>query len=119
MTNETDAASAPSIDDLLGRLFDRMSDADAEHEIHAALIANADQIREIALACKSTNLFGRFAKQFDEFKVEFESQVEPADRLIGSWAWLSDRIANSPTKAHMLASVRLCLPLVALYLPVH
>lgn len=48
---------------------------------------------------------------------------DDADRrpltFTGSWAWLSDRIANSPTKAHMLASVRMCLPLVALYLPVH
>lgn len=115
---ETNSDSGPDINALMGDLIERLSAADTEPEIEAALISSADLVRDIAKACESTRLYQRSGEAYAAFMAEFESAVAPAERLIRSWAWLTDRIANSPTRAHMHGSVRLCMPLVARYLPV-
>lgn len=106
-----------TIDDMVEQLLDHMDDAETQEEITAALIDQAETIRAISKACESSPLFERSAKQYVEFKENLESNTAPEDRLFQSWLWMLDRLANAPSRLHFKGSMRLCLPLVATYLP--
>lgn len=106
-----------SIEDMVEQLLDHMDDAETQEEITAALIDQAETIRAISKACESSSLFERSAKQYVEFKENLESNTAPEDRLFQSWLWLLNRLANAPSRLHFRSAMRLCMPLVAAYLP--
>lgn len=113
----TEQAEATDIDGLVEALFEQMGDAETDEAVHAALVAQAEKIRIISHACENTGLFARSASKFEEFKVELESTTEPDKLLVHAWQWFLNRIVEAPTRLHMIGAVRLCLPLVAHYLP--
>lgn len=108
---------ATDIDGMVKALFEHFGDAETDDAVHAVLIAQAEQIRVIAKACESTGLFAHSAGKFEKFKADLDSSTEPEKRLVEAWKWLLNRIVEAPTRFHMIGAVRLCLPLVARYLP--
>ncbi|MDH1403732.1 hypothetical protein [Pseudomonas sp. GD03730] len=116
----TEQANAPDIDDQVRKLFAALEGLpdDVSHEaLNAALLAQADLIRSISQACEQTGLYERSKAKVDEFAIELTDKLETDRHLVHAWLWLLDRIACAPTHFHAVASVRLCMPLVARYLP--
>lgn len=110
------------IESLMKTLFDRIDARSDESDgsvaaMQAILLNEADLIREIAAACEKTGIYTKSKARSAEFKAGLEASTEPADRLMKSWGWLLDRITEAPTAMHRIGSVRLCMPLVAAYLP--
>ncbi|MEW4396961.1 hypothetical protein ABZR34_31200 [Pseudomonas paraeruginosa] len=107
------------------RLIDRMMEillSEMEKEgsdLHAALVDNSENIRALAEICQQTGVFKRGQAAFAEFKKHLEESTPSEHRLVESWSWLLGRIVNAPTTLHMHGAVRLCVPLVALYLPLN
>lgn len=110
-------AESVNIDALMQVLFEQMGDAETDEAMESALIAQSENIRIISRACEDTGLFAQSAGKFAEFKAELELSTVPDKRLIKAWHWLLNRIVKAPTRLHMAGSVRLCMPLVAHYLP--
>lgn len=113
----TEQSADPSIEQMIDDLFEQIGEADTDEAIQAALTSQADKIRVISQACQSSGLFAMSAPRFADFKADFEATTAPEDYLVQSWLWLLDRIANAPTRLHITSAVRLCLPLMASYLP--
>jgi hypothetical protein len=106
------------IDAMAEQVFLGMEDAESNEDIHAALVAQADTIRLIAKACELTRVFVRAEAQFEAAKVEFEADTEPSFRLVSSWLGFLSKFVDAPTQLHRVTTIRLCMPLVACYLPV-
>lgn len=103
------------IDRMMVDLLSTMDRSDTD--MRSALIEKSQDIRGLADICRQTVIFERSQAKFAEFKQELEVSTPSELRLVKSWTWLLDRIANSPTTLHMRGAVRLCVPLVAFYLP--
>lgn len=110
-------ADATDIDALVNALLDDMGDAESDDDLQVALVAHAEKIRTISKACEDTGLFSKSVSQFEDFKAELESTTVPDKRLVKAWIWFLNRIVEAPTRLHMMGAVRLCVPLVACYLP--
>lgn len=113
-------APAPDIEDQVSELFTAMEglpDDVSNEALNAALLAQAGLIRSIAQACENTKLFERSKAKVDEFAIELTAKLEQDRHLVTAWLWFLDRVANAPTYLHIISSVRLCMPLVAHYLP--
>ncbi|BAW27501.1 hypothetical protein [Pseudomonas putida] len=118
--SNTAPAQAPDIEDQVGELFDALEGLpeDVTNEaLHAALLAQSDKIRAIADACERTRIYLRAKGQVDEFAGEIEATQPPEGRLVAAWLWLLGRMAGAPTFFHTIGAVRLCMPLVARFLP--
>jgi len=114
----TEQANAPGIDDQVRDLFASMDGLPDDHQaLNDALLAQAGLIRSISQACEQTGLYERSKAKVDEFAIELTDKLEADRHLVHAWLWLLDRIACAPTHFHAVASVRLCMPLVARYLP--
>lgn len=113
----TEQAETIDIDGLVQTLLEQMEETETDEAVHAALLVQAEKIRIISQACENTGLFARSASKFEEFKAELESTTEPDRRLLQAWQWFLNRMVESPTRLHMIGAVRLCVPLVACYLP--
>lgn len=111
------APATPSIDSLMADLMDATEAFDCEDSLKQALIEQAEKIRAIANACEKTEIFSLGVKQTQEFKAVLEAEIQPEQRLQKSWLWVLDRIVSAPTALHMRGAVRLCMPIVASYLP--
>jgi hypothetical protein len=114
-TNELQQDESRLIDRMMGDLLSAMDQDDADMRL--MLIEYRDDIQALAEICRQTGVFERSKASFEEFKLHLEESTPPEERLAKSWVWLLDRIVNSPTTLHMRGAVRLCVPLVALYLP--
>lgn len=108
---------AIDIDAMVEALFEQFGDDESDSAVHAVLIAQAEQIRVIARACESTGLFACSIGKFEAYQAGFESSTKPDERLVKAWQWFLIRVVDAPTRFHMIGAVRLCLPLVARYLP--
>lgn len=118
--NAIDPAEVPGIEDQVGELFDAMEglpDDVSNEALNTALLAQSDKIRAIAQACMRTRVYDRAKAKVDEFAGEIEATQPPDGRLVAAWVWLLDRMAGAPTYFHTLSSIRLCMPLVARFLP--
>jgi len=114
----TDAPiTAVAADELLEGLFNKLDSVDNDAEALPLLIAEAATIRSIARAYRATPLFQRAADQYALIKSDIERDVAPESRLLHAWQWLMDRMSSAPSGIHMVGAIRLCLPLVADYLP--
>lgn len=111
------APAAPDADKLMEDLFSKLEGLESDADAVPILIANADTLRTIAAAYRETGLFKRASDQYAEFKAAIESDTPPEGRLLHAWQWLLNRLAGAPTSYHVVAVIRLCLPLVADYLP--
>ena len=105
------------IDAQVSLLLERLDNTETDAELLAGLCAQAPLVREVAAACRQTAAFTRSAVQFASFQVELEADHAADERLLAAWLHFLDRIISAPTRLHMIGSVRLCLPLVAHYLP--
>ena len=105
------------IDQRMADLLDAMDGAETDGELRDRLMRHAEQVRDLSDACEKTGLFNRSAELVATFKTQLEAQTPPDQRLVKSWHWLLSRIVYAPTNLHMRSAVRLCLPLVAAYLP--
>lgn len=110
-------SAAVDIDALVALLLDRLDNTETDAQLLAGLCAQAPLVRQIAAACQQTAVFTRSAAQLAAFQVELEADHAAADRLLAAWLHFLERIVNAPTHLHMVGTVRLCLPLVAQYLP--
>lgn len=115
IANEHQEDEPRLIDRIMSDLLSAMDRDDSD--IRPTLIKNSDDIRTLAEICRQTGVFEHSQAKFAEFKQHLEESTPPEERLVKSWAWLLDRIVHSPTTLHMRGAVRLCVPLVALYLP--
>lgn len=116
--SNTGQAKAPGIDDQVRELFAAMEGVPDENQAqNDALLAQAGLIRSIATACEQTGLYENSKAKVDEFAIELTEKLETDRHLVHAWLWLLDRIACAPTHFHAVASVRLCMPIVARYLP--
>ena len=113
----SDDPLAADIDAQMAAILDALDGADTIEALMAGLLVQAARIRSLSEACQQTGLFDHAQTQFADFKSELEASTTPAQRLPTSWLWLLDRIVAAPTRIHMRGAVRLCLPLVASYLP--
>lgn len=114
------SATTPSVEDadrLLEKLFGKLEGVERDAEALPILVAEAQTIRTIAAAYRTTELFQRASDKRAEFKARIEADTPPEGRLLEAWQWLLDRMTNAPTGLHMVAAIRLCLPMVADYLP--
>ena len=115
---EWDAAiGRKSIDDQFIELMDALDGCDSPEAISQRLAELQGMIREIAAACRQTVLFNRAQDEFESTKADIELRPVEGDSLYTAWYLLMDRIARSPTRFHMRSSVRILLPLVAVFLP--
>ncbi|MEL0169826.1 MAG: hypothetical protein VW877_17035 [Pseudomonadaceae bacterium] len=110
------------IDGLVNDLFDRIDASldesdDSPAAMEAILINQASLIQEIARACERTELYNKSLERAAAFKGELEAKSSPDKRLITAWGWLLNRVTEAPTSIHRRGSIRLCMPLVAAYLP--
>jgi|TARA_R110000751_G_scaffold63769_1_gene131441 hypothetical protein len=117
----TAAAKEIDIEELMIKLLDRTAtcpdDDGSESIMRAALLDQADLIREIGQACEKTVIYQSGIDRFTEHKSEFDACHEPCDRLLNAWRLALHRVVYAPTQLHRKAAVRLCMPLVACYLP--
>lgn len=114
MINSTEGVD---IDAMAEALFDIVAVAVTDDAVHSVLVAQSEKIRIIAKACEGTEMFSKSAAKFEAFKASIEENTEPDKRLVSCWMWLMNLIIEAPTGFHMRVSVRLCMPLVAMYLP--
>ncbi|EKY4114505.1 TPA: hypothetical protein SIA34_004736 [Pseudomonas aeruginosa] len=115
---EWDAAiGRKSIDDQFIELMDALDGYDSPEAISQRLTELQGMIRDIAAACRQTVLFNRAQDEFESTKADIELRPEDGGSLYAAWYLLMDRIARSPTRFHMRSSVRILLPLVAVFLP--
>jgi hypothetical protein len=105
------------IDEQVTQLFEALGDIEGDAAMVPALLVHADRLRALAAACEQTELFRQSAEQYAAFQIQIEVDHEPADRLYATWVHFLDRALEAPTDLHRLAAVRICLPLVAHYLP--
>lgn len=110
-------AGAVDIDGMVNTLLDRLDNTGTDAQLLERLSAEAPLLREIAAACEQTSLFRRASDQFAAFKAELEGEFAAEDRLLESWLHFLETVIQAPTTLHRLGAVRLCLPLVAIYLP--
>ena len=106
------------IDAMVEQVFHGTEDAETNDDFHAALVIQADKIRLIAKACELTRVFVRAQAQLESAKMEFEAVTEPELRLVSAWLDFLTKFVDAPTQLHRVTTIRLCLPLVARYLPV-
>jgi hypothetical protein len=106
------------IDAMVEQVFLGVEDAETNEEIHAGLVAQADTIRIIAKACELTSVFTRAEAKFEASKADFESVTEPSQRLANAWLEFLVKFVDAPTQLHRVTTIRLCMPLVARYLPI-
>lgn len=115
---EWDAAvGRKSIDDQFVELMDALDGYDTPAAINQRLEELQGTVRDIASACRQTVLFSRAQAEFESAKADIELRPMEGGRLFTAWYLLMDRIARSPTRFHMRSSVRILLPLVAVFLP--
>src|SRR3990167_1214124 len=114
-TNDPQQDESRLIDRMMTDLLSAMDQDNSD--MRSTLIQNGDDIRALAETCRQTGVFEHSHAKFAEFKQHLEDSTPPEERLVKSWTWLLDRIVHSPTTLHMRGAVRLCVPLVALYLP--
>lgn len=105
------------IDAQVNVLLDRLDNTETDAQLLDGLRAQAPLLRQIAAACEQTLAFRRSAEQVAAFRAALEADHAPDERLLGAWLHFLDRIVSAPTRLHMIGVVRLCLPLVAYYLP--
>lgn len=105
------------IDAQVGLLLERLDNTETDAQLLAGLCAQAPLVRQVAAACEQTDLFTRSAAQFAAFQVELEAEHAADERLLAAWLHFLDRLISAPTRLHLIGAVRLCLPLVAHYLP--
>lgn len=105
------------IDAQVSLLLERLDNTETDAQLLAGLCAQAPLVRQVAAACQQTAAFTRSAAQFAAFQVELEADHAADERLLAAWLHFLDRIVSAPTRLHMIGAVRLCLPLVAQYLP--
>lgn len=110
-------SAAVDIDAQVSLLLERLDNTATDADLLAGLCAQAPLVREVAAACRQTAAFTRSAAQFAAFQVELEAEHAADERLLAAWLHFLDRLISAPTRLHMIGSVRLCLPLVAHYLP--
>lgn len=110
-------ATPVDIDAQVELLLDRLDGTETDAELVAKLCTQAPLVREIATACEQTTLFRSATASYAEFKAGLEKDSSPEDRLLAAWLHFLERMIDAPTRFHIVAAVRLCLPLVALYLP--
>ena len=114
-TNDPQQDESRLIDRMMTDLLSAMDQDNSD--MRSTLIQNGDDIRALAEICRQTGVFEHSHAKFAEFKQHLEDSTPPEERLVKSWTWLLDRIVHSPTTLNMRGAVRLCVPLVALYLP--
>lgn len=119
MQDQTSAEpeAQPTLESQVEKLLDQVDGASNTVEMIQALVASSDLIRSIAAACESTKLFRDAKPKFDAFAAELEADSTPDERLPLAWGHFLDTVANAPTRYHLMATVRICMPLVARYLP--
>ncbi|WP_178117757.1 hypothetical protein [Pseudomonas sp. R5(2019)] len=105
------------IDRRMADLLDALDGVETDGEVRDRLMSHAELVRDLSDSCEKTGLFNRSAELIATFKTELEAQTPPDQRLVKSWHWLLSRIVYAPTNLHRRSAVRLCLPLVAAYLP--
>lgn len=111
------SAAGFEIDAQVNVLLDRLDHTGTNAQLLDGLRGQAPLLRQIAAACEQTPAYRRSAAQVAAFRVALEADHAPDERLLGAWLHFLDRIVHAPTRLHMISAVRLCLPLVALYLP--
>lgn len=114
MQNKADKVD---IDELTGQLFEKMEDFDHDFLMCDGLSQNAALIREIAGACEKTSIFTSAHEKFERFRIEFEGDYAPEDRLKAAWLHLLQNLAGTNNSILMKGAIRLNMPLVSLYLP--
>jgi hypothetical protein len=105
------------IDAQVSLLLERLDNTETDAQLLAGLCAQAPLVRQIATACIQTPAYVGSAAQVAAFQVELEADHTEDERLLAAWLHFLDRIISAPTRLHMIGAVRLCLPLVAQYLP--
>jgi hypothetical protein len=110
-------SAAVDIDARVIELFEALGEIEDDAAMVPALLAQAERLRALGAACERTQVFQRSAAQVAAFQVALEAEHAPEDRLLAAWLHFLDRAAEAPTNLHRLGTVRLCLPLVARYLP--
>lgn len=108
------------IEDMASALFNAISTheaIDTDDGLQAALLANADKIRALAEACEQTAMFQKAREQFAEFADDHDSEWPADQRLMQAWIHLLVTLRDAPTKLHTMGTIRMCIPLVARYLP--
>lgn len=113
----SETACAVDIDGMVNTLLDRLDNTDTDAQLIEGLCVQAPLIREIATACEQTSLFRRATDKYAAFKADLEADFAAEDRLLESWLHFLQSVINAPTTLHRLGAVRICLPLVAAYLP--
>lgn len=106
-----------NIDLLMADLLDATDGTETDGEMGDRLIKHSEQIRSLSNLCEKTGLFGYSAKKLSELKAQLEADTPPEQRLVKSWHCLLTQIVFAPTRLHRRGAVRLCIPLVANYLP--
>lgn len=116
-TQEAGVPAETNIDLLMADLLDATDGTETDGEMGDRLIKHSEQIRSLSNLCEKTGLFGYSVKQLAEFKAQLEADTPPEQRLVKSWYSLLTQIVFAPTRLHRRGAVRLCIPLVANYLP--
>ncbi|MBB4861728.1 L-serine deaminase [Pseudomonas nitritireducens] len=112
----TETQKPVDIDEMFAELMESLQEV-SDDGMEAELVSKASQIREIAKHCEQTLIVQRYAKMREEFEEELRAESAADQLLINSWLHMLERVVNAPTRAHMVVSVRLLMPLVAKHLP--
>lgn len=94
------------IDSKVSELFELV---EGEGDFKELILSQRDLISEISDACREAPIFKENQERYQEFKEGFKGSE---DKVLEAYTWFLNRIVQSPTQYHMIASVRLCLPIV-------
>lgn len=104
------------IDTLMAQLFDEVGDVEQADAIASALIKSERHVETIAQLCISTNAYKQASRSIVSLKKSIEKSP-PDCRLVTAWNLFMKRFGGERPFEKMQDDVRICMPLIAEYLP--
>lgn len=104
------------IDTLMAQLFDEVGEVEQADAIASALIKSEQHVAAIAKLCVSTNAYKQASRSLATLKKSIEKSP-PDCRLVTAWNLFMKRFGGERPFEKMQDDVRICMPLIAEYLP--
>lgn len=104
------------IDTLMAQLFDHIGEAEQADAISSALVKKESHVSAIAKLCKSSSAYQQGMRTVTSLKRTIE-KAPPECRLITAWNLFMKRFSGERPFEKMQDDVRICMPLIAEYLP--
>lgn len=104
------------IDNLMAQLFDDIGEVEQADAISSALVKSESHISAIANLCISSSAYQQGMRTVTSLKRTIE-KAPPDCRLITAWNLFMQRFSGERPFEKMQEDVRICMPLIAEYLP--